>query len=214
MICNHEDRRYVKRWKKMGGGKYNGAYYYSVEICKYIIPNVKTDRNWITINVPHCGIDHAIVIIHNNLHPENYEWMSMFDDLVLVCGVPETCAKVAHLGQPIYLPLSVKVSEVEQYRTEKTKEIAYVGRKGKRNGISFPIETEFIEELPRPELLKRIAQYKKVFAVGRTAIEAKILGCEILPYDERYPNPDRWKVVDSSKAAKILQTELDMIDGG
>lgn len=213
MIINHEHRRYIAKHGQIGKGRFNGAFYYSIEICRYIIPFVRTDRSWITINIPSVGADHAIVFIHNNLHPEHYDWLSRYNDLVLVCGVPETCAKVAHLGQPIYLPLSVKVSEVEKYRCEKTREIAFVGRKAKRNDIPFPLGTEFIEGLPRDQLLRKMAMYKKVYTVGRCAIEAKILGCEVLPYDDRFPNPDRWKILDSSQAVEILQKQLDQIDG-
>ena len=38
------------------------------------------------------------------------------------------------------------------------------------------------------------------------AIEAQILGCNVLPY------PDRWKVIDSKQAAAMLQAELDKIE--
>lgn len=213
MIISHEHRRYIAKHNQIGKGRYNGAYYYSREICRYIIPFIRTKRNWITINIPNVGVDHSIVFIHNNVHPEHYDWLSRYDDLILVCGVPETCKKVAHLGRAIYLPLSVKVSEVEQYRCEKTKDTAYVGRKGKRNNIPFPLHTDFIEGLPRDKLLKELAKYRKVYAVGRTAIEAKILGCEILPYDQRFPNPGIWQIVDSSDAKDILQKQLDVLDG-
>ena len=179
MIISHEHRRYIAKHNQIGKGRYNGAYYYSREICRYIIPFIRTNRNWITINIPNIGVDHAIVFIHNNIHPEHYDWLSKYNDLILVCGVPETCNKVAHLGRAIYLPLSVKVAEVEQYRCEKTKDTAYVGRKGKRNNIPFPLHTDFIEGLPRDKLLKTVAKYRKVYAVGRTAIECRILGCDI-----------------------------------
>ena len=211
MIISHNHRMYNRR--KIGKGRFNGAYYYSVEICRYIIPFVKTTRNWVTIHVPGVCADHSIVFIHNNLRPDRYDWMREYKDLVLVCGIPETCAKVAHLGQAIYLPLSVNVSEVEKYRCVKTKEIAYVGRKAKRRDIPFPIETEFIEGLPRDQLLAKMAMYKKVYTVGRCAIEAKILGCEVLPYDPRFPDPERWKVTDCAQAVDILQEQLNMIDG-
>ena len=52
-----------------------------------------------------------------------------------------------------------------------------------------------------------------MYAVGRSAIEAKCLGCRIKPYDKRFPDPRIWKVVDNKDAAKILQRELDKIDG-
>lgn len=213
MIISHEHRRYITKRGSTGKGRYNGAYYYSREICRYIIPFIRTTRNWITINIENIGVDHAIVFIHNNLHPEHYDWLSKYKDLILVCGVPETCEKVAYLGRAIYLPLSVKVSEIEKYKCEKTKDTAYVGRKGKRKDIPFPIHTDFIEGLPRDKLLKEIAKYRKVYAVGRCAIECKILDCEILPYDKRFPDPAIWKVVDCSEAVEILQKKLDEIDG-
>lgn len=220
MVISHEHRQYQRKVASIGRGRYNGAYYYSQEICRYIIPSVRTDRNWITINIPGVGVDHAIVFIHNNLHPEHYAWLARYDDLILVCGVPETVEKVKYLGNAIYLPLSVKVSEIEPYRTQKDKEVAYIGRKGKRLNISFPVYTDFIEGLPRDMFLTEVARYRKVYAVGRAAIEAKILSdiktgeqTEILPYDERYPDTSIWKVFDSSEAAVMLQEKIDEVDG-
>ena len=213
MIINHEHPKYIAKQRQIGKGRYNGAYYYSQEICRYIIPSVRTDRNWITINVPNVGVDHSIVFIHNNIHPEHYDWLSRYDDLILVCGVPETCEKVSHLGKAIYLPLSVNVQEVAQYITEQTKDTAYVGRKNKRCNIPFLLGTDFLEGIPREYLLPEMAKYKRVYAVGRTAIEAKILGCEILPYDPRFPDLGIWKVIDSSEAAVMLQKMIDEVDG-
>lgn len=213
MIISHEHRKYIRKSGRIGAGRFNGAFYYSQEICRYIIPSVRTDRNWVTINIPGIGVDHAIVFIHNNLHPENYDWLSKYDDLILVCGVPETVDKVSHLGKAMYLPLSVKVSEVEKFRCKKTEEVCYVGRKGKRTDIPFPTCTHFIEGLPREQLLRRVAKYRKAYAVGRAAIEAKILDCEILPYDERFPDPGIWQIADSSQAAEILQKQIDEVDG-
>lgn len=213
MIINHDHLEYRRKVAGPTHKKYNGAFYYSKEICKNIIPNVDTDRNWITINIKGVGCNHAIVFIHNNLHPENYDWLAKYDDLVLVCGIPETCAKVAHLGKTIYLPLSVDVKYVEQFKQEKTKETAYVGRYSKTEYGELPKGIDYLYGIKRQELLPRMAQYKKVYAVGRCAIEAKILDCEVLPYDRRFPDTDRWKIVDNFEAAKILQSELDRIDG-
>lgn len=223
MIINHNHPLYHARWLGSGINKYNGAYYYSIEICKNIIPNVNTDRNWITINIPiqnnvpqfgaRCGCNHSIVFIHNNLHPEYYDWLKKYDDLVLVCGIPDTCDKVAHLGTPIYLPLSVDVAEIKRFKKEKTKESAYVGRKAKRIDKIFSEPVDFIEGLPRDQLLSAMAEYKKVYAVGRTAIEARVLGCEIGVYDSRFPDSSIWKVIDNSDAVDILQKRIDEIDG-
>jgi len=211
MIISHEDKDYAARRWAVSVNRYNGAYYYSREICGIMIPLVQTDRSWVTVNTRR-AVDHAIVFIHNNLHPKNYDWLKDYKDLVLVCGIPETCEKVAHLGKAIYLPLSVNVAEVEAYRAEKTKEAAFVGRPSKRLGVSFPERVDYLEGMPRRKLLAEMAKYKRVYAVGRSAIEAKILGCEVMPYDERFPDPDRWQILDTRDAARILQNKLNSID--
>ena len=213
MIISHNHAAYRKTWQDAGVNQYNGAFYYSKEIVKNIIPNVKTDRNWITVNAQGIGCDHSIVFIHNNLHPGRYEWLKKYDDLVLVCGIPETMEKVAHLGEPIYLPLSIDTEYVGQFRVEeKTKGAAFVGRKSKAQLGELPHGIDCIHGLPRQRLLPRMAQYKKIYAVGRTAIEAKCLGCLIAPYDERFPDPTIWEVFDNREAAVMLQQKLNRID--
>ena len=205
---------YKYKRKGMGEGRFNGAYYYALEIERNIIPKIQTDRNWVLLNIKGFAYHHSIVFIHNNVSPGIYDWLHFFGykDLVLVCGIPETCEKVKHIGRAIYLPLSIDVAQVEQYRTEKTKDAAFVGRAAKRKDITFPEDVDFIEGLERNELLRRMAEYKRVYAVGRCAIEAKALGCEVMPYDPRFPDPSIWKVVDNSEAAAILQSELNRID--
>lgn len=206
MIIDHNDPIYRSRWRAIRNNRWNGAFYYSKEIVAHIIPRVDTDRSWVTVNCRK-ACDGAIVFIHNNLHPENYNWLRGFRDLVLVCGVPETCKKVEHLGRAVYLPLSVDVEYVEQFKRPKTRGTAYVGRKAKLKGLHLP-DVDIVEGLPRTKLLPVMAQYERVYAVGRTAIEARVLGCEILPFDERYPDPSLWKVLDSREAAVMLQDML------
>lgn len=205
-IFSHESPEYPKDIKE------NGALMYSKEIVKYFIPNIKTTRNWVTIRkVPFC-YDHSIVFIHNNLHPEFYDYLTNYKDLVLVCGLPETCEKVKQYGKSIYLPLSIPVDELKKYRTTKTKDVCYAGRKGKFAESNVLQSIPKVEDLPREEFLKELAKYKKVYAVGRTALEAKVLGCKILPYDPRFPNPEVWEVFDTLDAIKLLQAQLDEID--
>ena len=212
-ILDHGNTLYQMRMLRAGRNRYHGAYYYAEEIKRNIIARVKTDRNWVLVNQQGMCMDHSIVFIHNNMHPQNYEWLSAFDDLVLVCGVYETTKKVKHLGKPIFLPLSVDVMEVMEYKRPKTKERAFFGRLSKSKGMEFAPGTDIVEGLKRSEFLARMAEYKEVYAVGRTAIEAKILGCKVLPYDPRYPNSGRWKVLDNKEAAKMLQEKLDKLDG-
>jgi hypothetical protein len=213
-IISHEHPAYIRKWQAAGKNKYTGAYYYSKEIVENIIPRLRTDRNFITVNIEGVGCDHAVVFIHNNKHPEKYEWLRKYDDLILVCGIPETVEKVAHLGRAIYLPLSVDVEHVKQFAVkEKTKEAAFVGRPAKRRGITLPEGVDIIENLPRDEMLAEMAKYKEIYAVGRCAIEAKILKCRLKAYDPRFPKVSRWKPLDNAKAAEMLQEELDRIDG-
>lgn len=212
MIYDHNTKPYRARWKLSGDNKFNGAYYYSIEIVNNIIPLIETKRPWVTINAPSQCEDHAIVFIHENIDTGIYDWMRKYDDLILVCGIPETCEKVEHLGTPIYLPLSIDVEEVKAHRVKKkTKKIAYVGRKMKRT-FRLPDNIDYLEGMPRELLLDEMAKYRKVYAVGRCALEAKVLGCEVLPYDDRFPDPEIWQVLDNKDAAKILQEKLNEID--
>lgn len=211
MIIDHDNLEYRRKWRASGGNRYNGAFYYSKEIVKNIIPKVVTDRGWVTVNVPGKAFDHAIVFIHNNLNPERYEWLKRYKDLVLVCGVPSTVDKVSHIGKAVYLPLSVDVAYVEQFRCEKDKDTAFFGRKGKSYGHDFG-EADVIFGMKREKMLPLMARYRRVYAVGRTAIEARVLGCDVLPYDERFPDPSIWKVVDNLEAAAMLQEILDDLD--
>ena len=213
MIIDHRHDLYHQKWARIGINRFNGAYYYSQEIVKNIIPSVETDRNWMTINIPGLGMNHSIVFVHNNLHPEHYDWLRQYRDLVIVCGVPETVEKMSHLGKAIYLPLSIDVEEVKQYCCEKTKNAAFAGRPAKRRDIELPEDVDILEGMPREVLLAEMAKYKTIYAVGRTALEAKALGCRLKAYDPRYPKTSLWKVMDNKQAAKKLQKMLDEIDG-
>lgn len=214
MIIDHNNLMYRKQWEYAGEHRFNGAYYYSKEIVENIIPNVKTNRSWVTINAATPQISNAIVFIHDNLKTvDTYRWLQNSYNNIMVCGVKDTMKKVAHLGTPVYLPLSIDTEYVSQFKTKKTKDTAYVGRKGKPGTENLPKGIDYLSGLPREELLEEMAKYKKVYAVGRCAIEAKCLGCEILPYDKRYPDPSVWEVIDNRDAAKMLQLELDKIDG-
>ena len=172
----------------------NGAYFYSEEICNNIIPYIKTDYNWITITTG-VAMDHK--------------------DLILVVGMKKTKRKVKYLSDKIiYLPLSVDVEYVKKFRkNRKAHDLAFVGRRSKRfyKTVEFNEKCDYLEGMERPRLLNHMALYRRVYAVGRCAIEAKILDCEVLPYDSRFPDPSIWKVLDNSEVVPILQKELDKL---
>ena len=216
MIINHEHERFQRAFNNPARkhNKFNGGYYYSMEICQNIIPNIQTDRNWLTIDWNgEKPFDHAIAFVHHNINIHWYaDWKGK--DVILVCGMPETVEKVAPYGHAIYLPLSVDVAYVEQFRREKTKNACFVGREEKKTS-RVPRDVDCLEALPRPLLLHRLAQYRRAYAVDRCAIEAKILGCEIMPYGYGYGvehGPDFLNVLDNKDVVPILQAEIDKID--
>lgn len=219
MIIDHTNPLYVKKRNTMSqDGKYNGAYYYSKEIVKNIIPNVKTDRNWITIRLPEMTVhpDHSIIFIHNNRNPNYYSYLRNYKDCILVCSLPTTAENLRFFGKTIYLPLSVDVKQVEKYRVkEKTKDICYAGRKLKLSYFNnrVPKNVEVLSGMPQSKLLREMAKYKTIYASGRTAIQAKILGCKVLPHETNFPDSSVWKVIDNRESAKMLQKMLDEIDG-
>ena len=215
MIIDHTLPEYKRLRDIIGASRYNGAYYYSQEIVRNIIPNVQTDRNWVTIDIPDVTIDHAIVFAHNNINLKKYKrWEG--HDAILVCGFPETAKRLSGVAKTIYLPLSVDVEYISQFKRPKTKEACYVGRIGKCNG-SVPRGIPHLSGIPRPELLARMAEFRRVYATDRCAIEAKVLDCKVLSYGYNYGvkhDTDFWQVIDNRDAALMLQEKLDEIDGG
>lgn len=202
-------------------GKHNGAHYYAKEIEKNIIPLVKTRRHWDCLGMKFTNhFPHSIVFLHHNLSfDKTYGFLKKYDDLVLVASSWITYAAAQDAGfKVIFLPLSIDVEYVKKFSTEKTKEACYAGNKWKFKEKDLakylPKDVDFPPaDLPRKELLRFIAPYKKCYAVGRCALEAKVLGCEIGVCDHRYPDPKFWEVLDNRDAAAILQKELDKIDG-
>lgn len=220
MIIDHNHPLYAAKRRAMkNGNQYNGAYYYSKEIVKNIIPNVKTDRNWITIRLPEMTVhpDHSIIFIHNNRNPNYYSYLKNYKDCVLICSLPHTAENLSFFSDKIILlPLSIDVESVKKYRVkQKTKKIAYAGRRIKLNYFNnrVPKDVPVLCDMPQSELLREMAKYKTIYASGRTALQAKVLGCEVLPHETNFPDTGFWKVMDNLEAAKILQKQLDMIDG-
>lgn len=213
MIIDHTHPHYIMARNRIGASRFNGAYYYSKEIVDNIIPRVETDRHWITVELHNIGLNHSIVFVHNRLHPEWYDHYNKYNDIVFVCSVPHMCEKLKHLGKTILLPLSVDVEYVKRFRRKKDKDVAFVGRKAKLKEIPsvIPEGTDYVCGMPRDQLLSEMARYKRVYAVDRVAIEAKILECEILPYEPGNMK-DVWEVIDNKEAAKILQQKLNEVD--
>ena len=216
MIIDHTHPEYIKRRRKLGNGKYNGAYFYSCEIVENIIPRVNTKRDWNTLGQELDGMhDGMILFLHDNLSPWHYDWLSKYKDLVLVCSSQYTADSVQFSGKTIYLPMSIDTEYVAKFRAPKTKDTCFVGNVWVLSNIlsTIPNGTDFFSSLPREELLKEVAKYKRAYAIDRCAQECQVLGCELLPLDVGY-GCDSTDVLDNRDAAKLLQIELDKIDKG
>ena len=222
-IIDTTDPNY-EAYKKMfcpgGSGMHNGAYYYSKEIVENIIPNVETWRPWDTMGMRHLrSADHAIVFLHHCRNWDKvYGWLRRYRDQIYVCSTMPTYEWAINGGhKAIFLPLSVDVDYVKKSKTRKTKGACYAGNrwafKRKYENENIPEDVDFPPpNLPREELLKFIAPYRELYAIGRCAIEGKVLGCKIKPFYPVYPDPDYWQILDNKDAAKILQRELDLLD--
>lgn len=217
MIIDHTHPEYAELRKKIPKGKYNGCWYYSNEIVANIIPRVKTWRGWNTVGRELTGMqDHMIVFLHDNSTPWHYDWLKKYNDLVLVCSSKYTRDSVVYSGHTILLPMSIDTEYVKQFRTEKTKDTCFVGNVWVKENMTdpsvlVPDKVDFFSSLPREELLKEVAKYKRAFAIDRCAQECQVLGCELLPLKTRY-HCDTFDVLDNRDAAKMLQAELDKID--
>jgi len=217
ILIAYDTPDYVHRWESLSdANKKNGAYNYSKEIVHNIIPRVKTNRPWVTLNQPFYCKERAIVFVHGNLHPDSYDWFGGYRDTIMVASLESTAETLRKRGhrQVIVVPLSIDTKYLGKFKVKrKTKQVAYAGRPEKKKLGELPEGIDLLEGLERDDLLREMAKYKQIYAVGRCAIEAKALGCEILPFDHRFPDPSIWKVVDNCEAAEILQRELDRIDG-
>ena len=159
----------------------NGAYWYSKEFVENIIPKIKTNRPFVTINLPPFCCDNAIVLIHNNLQPERYEWLKQFKNLICLCSKFEPLAILTELlpkAHIVYLPMSIDSDYVKKFKAKrKTKNKCYFGRMA-TVPKNLPEDAKILGNHPREELLKEVAKYKTVYATGRCLLEAKCLGCK------------------------------------
>lgn len=212
MIIDHTNRFYTNIQP-------NGALIYSMNIVKNIIPNVKTDRNWVTIDCKQCR-NYSIVFIHSNVNLEKYEYLKHYEDLILVTSQKTTQQELKKLGYAdhiIFLPLSIDLDETLKYKVKEPHNrngSCYAGRPNKPDVDSLHLHNDivFLSNLTHADLLRKLNYFKKCYAVGLTAIEAKVMGCEIIPFDRRFPDASVWKIRDGKDMAKELQKKLDRID--
>lgn len=213
MIFSHLNQE----WKDKHVGTANGAYYYSKELLENIVPKIKTSRDWVLINVENQCTDGAIVFIHNNKNPENYVYLNNYKNLILVCSQIKTLKAMIEMfpnHHCIYLPLSIDTKYVKQFKAKrKSKDMCYFGRKTKcPKSIQKDEKITKIYGNDRPKLLKEVAKYKEVYAIGRCTLEAKCLGCEVLHHEGEFENV-KFDLLDNKDVISLLQTLINGIDG-
>ena len=220
IIIDTNNETFIRKNKRLKKGMFNGAYYYSQEIVKNIIPYVKTKRPWDTLTMRKIGtVNGAICFLHQCIEMDKaYDWLKGYEDLVLVASSPYVYDWAIQNGyKAIYLPLSIDTEYVKQFKTKKTKDTCFCGNiwKFRKDEIAETIPEGVDFQPPnicREELLRFMAPYKKVYAIGRCALEARCLGAEILQCYKKFP-VEHWELIDNKEAAKMLQVELDKIDG-
>ena len=216
MIFSHLSPEYKEYCKKFGIVPDNGAYYYSREIMKNIIPKIKTRRNWVLVNVPDCCYDNSIVFIHNNKNPEHYEWLKDYQDLILVCSNIKTLKYMIKLFPKfhcILIPLSIDTKYVKRFKVkEKTEDKAYYGRLEKCPEKILKNENIIkIYGKNRPKNLREVAKFKTVYSIGRCQLEAKCLGCKVISHTGEYDNI-YWDLLDNADVVPELQRLINEID--
>lgn len=212
MIFSHLNQEWIDTHVGVG----NGAYNYSKELLENIVPNIKTKRSWCLINVNNQCEDGSIVFIHNNKNPERYEWLNQYNDLILVCSQIKTLKSMIEMFpkfHSILIPLSIDTNYVKKFKVKKkTKKIAYFGRIEKcPENILNDESIDKIYGTDREKLLKQVAKYKQVYAIGRCALEAKCLGCKVLHHQGEYENVE-FELLDNKEIIPELQRLINEID--
>lgn len=176
--------------------KYNGSYFYALELENIILPQIASDKVVNTVGTTiYEELPRGTVIVAHS----SYEVLRVYRDYLgkgytWVCSFPNLRDDFANAGENTALiPMSVDLSKLEKYRgIEKTKDTAFMGNvwKYKTNYFSENVmgKVDVISGIPREEALRIMASYKKVICEARCAIEAQYLGCEIITptYDKGF----------------------------
>lgn len=95
MIINHENRAYRRKY---GLADYEPERELSEQICE-LIPKVKTDRDWFTVNIKQ-ATDGAVVVVHS---VAGYDWLEHYKDLILICPNKGIAKAVRKFGRAVVL---------------------------------------------------------------------------------------------------------------
>lgn len=221
-VLGTQDPVYV-RWMSRGlSGSHNGAHYYAKEIEELILPHIDADVFVVTTGgtvQPKKVPDGCVFVCHHNIMPvETYKGF-LGRGILWVCSKQSTVEKLEKAGEKaVYIPLSIDTQYVEKFKTEKTRDIAFVGNFWgfKENYLeALPNHIHQVGGLPRQRLLEEMAKYRRVIAEGRCNMEAQVLGCEVeLPQYERDFDAIPREVLDSRDAIPLWRKTLTDFSNG
>jgi len=187
IILGIENEKNVRYRTRQPNGTKNGAYWYAKEIESNILPHIShVDVTVITTGATLFGgfdvDDNVAVVCHDNRRPIESYRLLLGKGILWICSKHSTVEKWREAGETaIYIPLSIDTEYVKQFKTEKTKDTAFVGNAWgfKKNYLdALPPDIAQLNGMERHELLREMAQYKRVIAEGRCMMEAQVLGCE------------------------------------
>lgn len=185
-ILGTQTPKFTSWHAKQGAGKNNGAYWYSKEIEEIILPEINANVVIITAGAtlykPWELPDHLIIVCHDN-RTTRQSYGHLFNKKALwICSKESTVQTLSSYGEKgIYIPLSIDMEYVKQFKAKKTKNIAYVGNPWgfKRSYLnSLHKNIKQLNGLEREDLLREMAKYKSVIAEGRCLMEAQTLGAK------------------------------------
>lgn len=216
IIQDHTTKEYLRARRRLSRGKFNGALFYSKEIVESFIPNIETDYHWQTINHQKAP-DHCIVFVHSNNALGRYDYLLKYKDIILVCSTNHSVSQLQKRGhkQVIYVPLSIDTDYLDKFKCEQKNGTVACGNvwaftQSMKDFFRLN-KIKHYHDIPRVSLLEIIGKSEKVFAIGRTAMEAIYLGAEVIQPEKEYPVEKYDTYFSQSDAIKIMQKELDKL---
>lgn len=219
IYSNIHDPNYQRLYDALGpSARYNGLWYYSQTLEKYLVPRVKTDRPWNLIGLKPCGgVDNMIVIVHNNIEPgKEYNWLRKFRNTVCISNIRRAAEEVSQYSYSIYMPPCIDIKEVRSFGKgiKKDQDTCFAGNPWPKYRTEIdkyvPAWVHRFGPMPREEFLPILAHYKNAYAIGVTAAEARALGCNILKRSDEF-DPEDFPLIDCKDAAKCIEHALDLV---
>lgn len=167
---------------------------------------------------PSTAPDNCIVFVHSNNALDRYDYLLKYKNIVLVCSTNHSKQELIAKGhrQVIYVPLSIDTEYLAKFKSETKSGTIACG-----NVWAFTSDTKnyfrskgipHYHDLQRDELLALMGQSERVYAIGRTAMEAIYLGAEVIQPEKEYPVEKYTTYYTQDDAIKMMQEQLDNLE--